>query len=59
MKNSNLNDALASANEVTKKDELIVDVTKTEEIGTEDLDLVSGGLIDAAAECKGMACGLF
>ena len=59
MKNSNLNEALASANGVTKKDELVTDVTKTEEIGTEDLDLVSGGLIDAAADCKAMACGVF
>ena len=59
MKNSNLNDALASANEVTKKDELVADVNKTDEVSTEDLDLVSGGLIDAADGCKGMACGVF
>ena len=59
MKNSNLNEALASANEVTKKDELVKDVTKTDEVSTEDLDLVSGGLIDVADGCKGMACGVF
>jgi hypothetical protein len=59
MTNSKLNEALASANEVIKKDELIVDATKTDEIGDADLDLISGGLMDAAAECKGMVCGVF
>lgn len=59
MKNSNLTDALANANEVTKKDEQVVDAGKPEELGAEDLDLVSGGLMMEAGDCKAMACGVF
>jgi hypothetical protein len=59
MKNSNLTDALASANEVAKKDEQVVDAGKPEELGAEDLDMVSGGVMMEEADCKAMACGVF
>ena len=54
MTNANLKDALANAE--ASKDEA---VEKDETLGQDDLSEISGGLMDAAGDCKAMACGVF
>ena len=51
MRNSNLTDELAKTQQ-----EQATEVTQADEIDTEDLDDVAGGLQD---KCGAMACGVF
>lgn len=52
MTNPNLNDVLNT----TEQQDQATDVSNADEISTDDLDDVAGGLM---ADCKAMACGVF
>lgn len=52
MTNPNLSDVLSN----TEQQEQANEVSKDDEISTDDLDDVAGGL---QADCKAMACGVF
>ena len=61
MSNENLKEVLTNAIEqnLVKK----TDVAEKDELGAEELDVISGGLMmdmdSAEPTCKGMACGVF